>query len=57
MLVEFASSDAADAAREKLLAAGVLDRFPDKTLPRVVEEAEIVTYSGTADVTAPGGGQ
>ena len=54
LLVEFASSDAANAAREKLLAAGVLDRFPDKTLPRVVEEAEAVTYSGTADATAPG---
>jgi hypothetical protein len=54
VLVEFASSDAANAAREKLLAAGVLDRFSDKTLPRVVEEAETVTYSGTADAAAPG---
>jgi len=44
VLVEFASSDAANAARENLLAAGVLDRFADKTLPRVVEEAETVTY-------------
>ena len=44
MLVEFASPDAANAAREKLLAAGVLDRFSDKTLPSVVEEAETVTY-------------
>jgi hypothetical protein len=44
VLVEFASSEAAKAAREKLLAAGVLDRFPDKTMPRVVEEAETVTY-------------
>lgn len=44
VLVEFASSEAAKAAREKLLAAGVLDRFPDKTLPRVAEEAETVTY-------------
>lgn len=39
VLVEFASSEAANAAREKLLAAGDLDRFPDKTLPRVVEDA------------------
>ena len=44
VLVEFSSSDAANAAREKLLAAGVLDRFPDKTPPRVVAEAETVTY-------------
>lgn len=44
VLVEFASADAANAAREKLLAAGVLDRFSDKTPPRVVEAAETVTY-------------
>jgi hypothetical protein len=44
VLVEFASPDAAHAAREKLLAAGVLDRFSDKTLPTVVAEAETVTY-------------
>ena len=34
VLIEFASPDAANAAREKLLAAGVLDRFSDKTLPK-----------------------
>jgi hypothetical protein len=44
VLVEFASPGAANAARKKLLAAGVLDRFSDKTLPRVVEDAETVTY-------------
>jgi hypothetical protein len=40
VLVEFASVEAASAAREKLLASGVLDRFADKTPPRVVQEAE-----------------
>ena len=44
VMVEFASLDAAKDAREKLLASGVLDRFPDKDLPKVVEEAETVTY-------------
>ena len=44
VLVEFASPDAANAAREKLLAADVLDRFSDKTPPTVVAEAETVTY-------------
>ena len=44
VLVEFASPEAANAAREKLLGAGVLDRFPDKTLPRVVAEAETARY-------------
>jgi hypothetical protein len=44
VLVEFVSSEAASAARAKLLASGVLDRFPDKSLPRVVEDAETVTY-------------
>ncbi|MGZ8686845.1 MAG: hypothetical protein ACXWZP_00305 [Gaiellaceae bacterium] len=44
VMVEFASLDAAKDAREKLLASGVLDRFPDKDLPKVVEVAEAVTY-------------
>lgn len=44
VVVEFASSDEARAGREKLLASGVLDRFPGKDLPKVVEEAEAVTY-------------
>ena len=44
VLVEFASADDAKAGREKLLASGVLDRFADKDLPKVVEEAEAVAY-------------
>jgi hypothetical protein len=31
-------------SRERLLKAGVLDRFADKSGPTVVEEAESVTY-------------
>jgi hypothetical protein len=42
--VEFDSADDANAGREKLLAAGVLDRFADRTGPTVVEEAETVVY-------------
>ena len=42
--VEFASVDEARAARERLLASGVLDRFADKTGPTVVEIAETVTH-------------
>ena len=40
--VEFDSSEEAIAARERLLSSGVLDRFPDRTGPTVVEEAEAV---------------
>ncbi|HET7450884.1 MAG TPA: hypothetical protein VFJ78_09815 [Gaiellaceae bacterium] len=40
--VEFDSTEEATAARERLLSSGVLDRFPDKTGPVVVEEAEVV---------------
>lgn len=40
--VEFASSEDAMAARERLLASGVLDRFPDRTGPTVVDEVETV---------------
>lgn len=42
ILVEFDSTEEAIAARERLLSSGVLDRFPDKTGPTVVEEAEAV---------------
>lgn len=42
--VEFASSEEAKAGRARLLASGVLDRWPDKTGPSVVEEAEAVRY-------------
>ncbi len=38
--IEFASTEDARVARERLLASGVLDRFPDKSGPTVVEEAE-----------------
>ena len=40
--VEFDSTEEAIAARERLLSSGVLDRFPDRTGPTVVEEAEAV---------------
>jgi hypothetical protein len=41
--VEFASVEDAKEAREKLLAAGVLDRFSDKYGPTIVDEAESVS--------------
>jgi hypothetical protein len=44
VVVEFASLEDAQSGRERLLASGVLDRFPDKDLPKVVEEAEAVAY-------------
>ena len=44
LLVEFATADGARAARERLLASGVLDRFADKDLPKVIEAAESVLY-------------
>jgi hypothetical protein len=44
VMVEFASAGEANAGREKLLASGVLDRFEDKTDPKVLEEAEQVNY-------------
>ncbi len=37
---EFASSDEAQMARERLIASKVLDRFSDKSGPTVVEEAK-----------------
>ena len=40
--VEFGSAEEAKAAREKLLASGVLDRFPDRHGPVLAEEAETV---------------
>ena len=42
--VEFGSSDDANAARERLLASGVLDRVTVKAGPTVAEEAETVAY-------------
>jgi hypothetical protein len=44
VMVEFGSDDEAKAGREKLLASGVLDRFEDKSLPAVLQEAERVDY-------------
>jgi hypothetical protein len=41
--VEFDSVEEAEAGREKLLASGVLDRFQDKSGPKVVEVAEEVS--------------
>jgi hypothetical protein len=38
--VDFASVDEAKAAREKVLASGVLDRIPEHTGPTVVQQAE-----------------
>jgi hypothetical protein len=44
VLVEFDSADDARGGREKLLASGVLDRFDDKTEPKLLDEAEQVSY-------------
>ena len=44
VVVEFDSIEAAATGRERLLASGVLDRFADKDLPKLVEEAEAVVY-------------
>jgi hypothetical protein len=42
--VEFASPEDAIAARERLLASGVLDRVEVQAGPAVADEAETVTY-------------
>jgi hypothetical protein len=42
--VRFASADDARAARERLLASGVLDRVTVQAGPTVAEEAETVEY-------------
>ena len=44
VMVEFATDREARAGREKLLASGVLDRFEDKTDPKVLQEAERIEY-------------
>jgi hypothetical protein len=44
IVIEFPSLEDAQAGRERLHASGVLDRFADKDLPKVVEEAEAATY-------------
>jgi hypothetical protein len=43
--IRFGSAAAALEARERLLRSGVLDRFPDRSGPTVVEEAETVVRS------------
>ena len=43
-MIEFGSLDDAQEGRARLLASGVLDRFADKDLPKIVEEAEVVNY-------------
>ena len=42
--VEFASPEQANAARERLLASGVLERVDLQAGPTLSEEAEAVTY-------------
>lgn len=44
LLIEFATAEEAQVGRDRLLASGILDRFADKDLPKVVEEAEAHTY-------------
>jgi heme-degrading monooxygenase HmoA len=42
--VEFDSAEDANAGRDKLLSAGVLERWSDRTGPTVVEVAETIVY-------------
>jgi hypothetical protein len=44
VVVEYASLDDAREGRERLVASGVLDRFADKDLPKVVEVADSAGY-------------
>ena len=44
LLIEFESPEDAREGRERLLASGVLDRFSDKDLPKLIDEAEARTY-------------
>ena len=44
VMVEFATAEQAEAGRRKLVESGVLDRFEDKTEPKILEEAEQVNY-------------
>jgi hypothetical protein len=46
IFIDFATREQAEAARERLLSSGVLDRFPDHTGPIVVEAAEDVSGPG-----------
>jgi hypothetical protein len=40
--VDFASLDEATTARDKLIASGVLEKFPDHVGPTVVQAAEVI---------------
>ncbi len=44
ILVEFASAEDAKEGRQRLLDAGILDRFDDKSGPTLLEVAEEKTY-------------
>ena len=46
VVVEYASTDDARTARDRLVASGVLDRFDDVTGPMVTDVAELVEGPG-----------
>ena len=46
IVIDYPSREQAEAARDRLVSSGVLDRFPDHTGPTVVEPAEAVTGPG-----------
>jgi hypothetical protein len=46
VFIEYASRELAEAARQRLVTSGVLDRFPEHYGPMVVEAAEEVTGPG-----------
>ena len=46
VFIDYASRGQAESARERLVASGVLDRFPDHDGPMVAEAAEDVTGPG-----------
>ena len=48
VLVEFVSLEDAQAGRERLLGSGVLDRFEDKDLPKIVEEVDAMSVGSDA---------
>jgi hypothetical protein len=43
IIVEFASQEDAEEGRKRLLASEVLERFEDKDLPKILDEAESVS--------------
>jgi hypothetical protein len=44
IIVEFPSREGAEEGRKRLLASEVLDRFEDKDLPKILEEADALGY-------------